>query len=906
MSLSLLSTKLHLPHSRSRVVPRPRLLERLEEGLHRKLTLLSAPAGYGKTTLASGWAAACGRPAAWLSLDEEDREPARLLTCLVAAMRTIAPHTGEGVLGMLRAPQPPPLEAALTIWLNELAAMPDPFLLVLDDYHVLQSEAVDRAIALVLERMPPQMHLVLATREDPHLPLARLRVRDQLTEVRAADLRFGVAEAAAFLEQVMGLALPEDTVALLEARTEGWAAGLQLAALTLRDGQDPSASIRSFTGTHPFVLDYLMEEVLQRQSAETQTFLLRTSILERMCGSLCEAVLNGGSDGPFAGGVSGEETLAALEQANLFVVPLDNERRWYRYHHLFADLLRKRLAQNPVSPGGKPGPDAAELHGRASGWYEANGMELEAFRHAAAARDYGRAARLAEGGTMPLIFRGAVVPVRQWLDSLPAAELEARPSLLVLHASALLMEGRSGAVEPKLELAERALQHPVPGMEEDQARDLIGHIASIRATLAVSRHRADTILAESRRALAHLHPGNLPVRTAVVWTLGYACQLQGDRAAAGRAYAEALAASERIGHTMITLLAALGLGNIQEADTLLAEAAESYRRVLVLAGEPPLPAACEAHLGLARIARQQNDRNAALRHGREALRLARMFEDSDRAVAAEGFLARLELTGGEVSAAAALLASAEHTARRHGYDRQLAPLAAVRVELLLRQGRIEAASELAQQQGTPVSRARVLLAEGNAAAALAVLEPLREEAEARDWRQERLEAVILLAMARHRLGETGPAQQLLADALAMGEPGGFVRLFLDEGPPMRRLLTEAAAHGRMSSYAGRLLAAWESVETSEGEAGKRQPAGQSPSPSPPASAEPVPPLLEPLTKREAEVLRLIALGLSNQEIGARLYLALSTVKGYNRILFDKLQVKRRTEAVARAQLLGLL
>src|SRR6266704_1080349 len=342
MSTPILATKLYIPRLRPNVVSRPRLIERLNEGLHRKLTLIAAPAGFGKTTLISAWVAGCDRQVAWLSLDKGESDPTLFLTYLVAALRTIAPDIGVGVLGALQSPQPPPTESILTALLNEITAIPDNFVLVLDDYHVIEAKPVDQALTYLVEHQPPQMHLVIATREDPQLPLARLRAQSQLTELRAADLRFTPSEAAEFLNRGMDLNLSAEDIAALEERTEGWIAGLQLAAISMQGHQDATGFIKSFTGNHHFVLDYLVEEVLGQQSESVQTFLLRTSILDRMTGSLCDAVLLTPSG-------SEQATLEYLEHANLFLVPLDNERRWYRYHHLFADLLRQRLQQRSAS-----------------------------------------------------------------------------------------------------------------------------------------------------------------------------------------------------------------------------------------------------------------------------------------------------------------------------------------------------------------------------------------------------------------------------------------------------------------------------------------------------------------------------------------------------------------------------
>lgn len=877
MTIPILTTKLYIPPQRTKMVLRSRLTERLNAGLHRKLTLVSASAGFGKTTLISEWLAKCERPAAWVSLDEGDNDPARFLTYLLAAMRTIGANIGEGLFGALQSPQPPPIESILTVLLNEMTAIPDPVILVLDDYHLIENESIDQALALLLDNLPPQMHLVITTRKDPRLPTARMRVRDQLTELRVTDLQFTHSEAAEFLGRVMDLDLTPEEIARLETRTEGWIAGLQLAAISMQGHKDTAGFIDTFTGSHRFVLDYLVEEVLQQQSVIVQHFLLSTSIFDRICGPLCDAVLR------LSTSTSGQETLEDIERANLFIVPLDNERRWYRYHHLFADLLRRRLDRRT----------AADLHLRASIWYEQNGMEIEAFQHAVAAGDVDRAARLTEGEGIPLHFRGAVSPVLNWLSSLPKTELDRRPSLRVIYASALLMVGQLTGIEQQLQAAETSLQ----GIEPDEkVRDLIGHIASIRATVAVSQHQVELILVHSHHALKYLKPGNLPIRAATTWTLGYAYQLQGDRAAAGKAYTEALSISQMIGHAMITIMATLGLGNLQEAENQLYAAAETYRSVLKMAGDPPLPAACEAHLGLARIFYEWNDLDAAEHQAQQAVQLAGQLEHTDRIVAGEVFLARLKLARGEVSGAAAILAKADHFARQQNFVNQMPHIAAANVLTLLQQGNLAAADQLAQKHELHCSKARIHLAQGDASAALAVLDSLRRHAEAKGWEDERLKVMVLQAVALHAYGEKYKAAQILEEALTMAEPGGFIRIFVDEGIPMHRLLCEAASHQLMPGYLGMLLAEFEA----EAEELKSEDISD-------ASFAKLPkPLFEPLSVRELEVLQLIAQGLSNREISERLFLALSTVKGHNRNIFDKMQVRRRTEAVALAHKLGLL
>ena len=882
MPTPILATKLYIPRLRPNVVSRPRLIERLNEGLHRKLTLISAPAGFGKTTLVSEWVFGCQRPAAWLSLDEGENDPARFLTYLVAALQTLAATLGEGVLTILQSPQPPPPASILTALLNDLTTISDDFVLVLDDYHVLDAKPVDHALTYLVDHLPPQMHLVIATREDPPLPLARLRVGGHLTELRVTDLRFTHAEAAEFLNQVMGLPLSAEDIAALERRTEGWIAGLQLAAISMQGQQDAAGFITSFTGSHQYVVDYLVEEVLGQQSESVQTFLLRTSILDRFCGPLCDAVLMDPA-------VSGRETLEYLEHANLFIVPLDNERRWYRYHHLFADLLRQRLHQSIASSTGDAESQVNALRIRARVWYEDHGLEIEAFHHAVAAHDVERAARLVEGKGMPLQFRGAVTPVLHWLKSLPKKVLDARPSLWVMYASALSMTGHLTGVEEKLQAAEAALQGVEP--EDDKTRNLVGHIAAIRALVAAAENQVEPIIAQSRRALEYLHPDNLAVRTATIWKLGIAYHLQGDRAAASRAYTEAIAISQASGNIIINQSATVGLGLVQEAGNQLHLAAQTYRRVLQLAGDQPLPAACEAYLGLTRICYEWNDLDAAGQHGLQGVHLARQLENTDRVIAGEVLLARLKLARGDVAGGVALLTEAAQSARQHNFVSRIPEVAAAQVLTLLHQGHLAAAAHLAQANALPISQARVHLAQGDPSAALAVLSPWRQQMEAKGWEDERLQVMVLQAVALEAHGEQDQAVHLLCDALAIAEPAGFIRVFVDEGRPMAHLLSKAAALGVMPDYIGKVLAVCEAEEQQR----------EDTSPLPPAQ-----PLLEPLSHRELEVLQLMAQGLSNQEMSERLFLALDTVKGHNRNIFGKLHVQRRTEAVARARELGLL
>jgi LuxR family maltose regulon positive regulatory protein len=898
METALLQTKFYIPPPRPKKVSRPHLVERLGRGIASgsKLTLISAPAGFGKTTLVSEWVhTQRGDTAAiaWLSLDESDNDLNRFLSYFIAALNQVegieAP-LGKGIVNALQSPQPPPSEAVLTTLINEIAALPAQIIFVLDDYHLIEAQPIHDALAFLLHRLPPQLHLVIATREDPPLSLARLRARGQLTELRAADLRFTTSEAAEFFNQAMDLGLSAEDITALERRTEGWIAGLQLAAVSLRGHKDVGSFIHSFTGSHHFVLDYLVEEVLNQQPESIQNFLLYTSILDRLCGSLCDAVLCT----PTA---TGQETLEYLERANLFIVPLDNERHWYRYHHLFVNFLRQRLYQDlpslSSSPSGrKEGESITELHIRASQWYEDNNLVLEAFHHAAAANDIERAERLIGGDRIPQHFRGAVTAVLDWLGSLPKAVLDTRPWLWWRYASLLLVNGQTTGVEEKLQAAEAALQDAAsaPGAAEgadDETRNLVGRIAAARATLALTRYQPKKMLTQSRRALEYLHPNSLLSRASANWTLGYAYLYKKNYAAAHHALTEAISISQASEDIFTTILAAIGLGNVQEAENQLYSAAKTYRHVLQLAGDQPLQIVSEAHLGLARVLYEWNDLDAAEQHGQLGLQLARQYERViDRFIRCEVFLARLKLARGDVAGATAMLHQTDQSVRQRNFVQRAPEVAVAQVLVLLQQDKLAAAAHLVRMHELPLSRARIELAQGDPVAALAVLEPFRRQVEAKSWQDELLRVSILQAIAHDAHGEKGQAVQRLAEALALAASGGFIRIFVDEGPPMVQLLSEVAARGMMTDYVGTLLAAFEAEEE--------------------ACWSPPQPLIEPLSERELDVLHLIAEGLSNREIGERLFIALSTVKGHNRRIFDKLQVHRRTEAVARARELGLL
>jgi LuxR family transcriptional regulator, maltose regulon positive regulatory protein len=913
MSAPILATKLYVPPPQPKVVPRPRLIERLSEGLHRRLTLISAPAGFGKTTLVSEWLAGCEQPAAWLSLDEGDNDPKRFLAYLVAALQTIAPNIGEGVLGVLRSPQPPPAESILAALLNEITTIEEDFVLVLDDYHVIDAREVDDALAYLLEHLPPLMHLVIATREDPHLPLARLRARGQLSELRAADLRFTPSEAAEFLKGVMGLSLSAEDIAALETRTEGWIAGLQLAALSMRGREDVASFIRAFAGDNRYIVDYLVEEVLQRQPERIRSFLLQTSILDRLNGPLCDAV---------TGQEEGNARLEALERGNFFVVPLDNKRKWYRYHHLFADVLNAQLmAEQP--------DQVSTLHRRASEWYEQNGSAADAIRHALAAEEFERAADLVELAVPEMRRSRQEATLLGWLKALPDELFRCRPVLSVSYAGALLAGGEVEGVEDRLRDAELWLdttadmseRAEAPSAEmvvvhEEAFRRLPGSIAVHRAGQALAVGDVPDTVRYAQRALDLAAEDDHFRRGAAAALLGLASWASGDLEAAYRSYADGMAHLRMAGNISDAVGGAIALADIRIAQGRLREAMRTYEHALQLAteqGDPVMRGTADMYVRMSNLHREQNDLEAATQH------LLRSKEQGGHT----GFpqnryrwrvaMARTLEAQGDVDGALDLLHEAEHLYVSDFFP-NVRPIAALKARMRVAQGRLGEALGWAREQGLSaqddlsylhefehITLARVLLAryksdreERSIHETMGLLERLLQAAEEGGRMGSVIEILVLQALAHEAQGESPSALVPLERALTLAEPEGYVRVFVDEGLPMARLLAEAAAHGIMPDYTAKLLAALEAEE--------HKSADESHLPH----ALPAQSLTEPLSQRELEVLHLIAEGLSNREISERLFLALITVKGHNRNIFRKLQVRRRTEAVARARKLGLL
>jgi LuxR family maltose regulon positive regulatory protein len=913
MSTPILATKLYIPPPRPKAVLRPRLIERLDEGLHRKLILVCAPAGFGKTTLLGEWVAALPRPAAWLSLDEGDNDPARFLSYFVAALRTIAPSMGEGVLDALGSPQSPPTESILTALLNEMAALAEDSVFVLDDYHVIHATAVDDALTFLLEHLPPRVKLVIATREDPPLPIARMRARGQLSELRAADLRFILTEAAGFLEGAMGLKLSAEEMAALEERTEGWIAGLQLAALSMRGREDVGEFIRAFAGDNRYIVDYLTEEVLGSQSDRIRSFLLSTSILDRLSGPLCDAVT--GQEG-------GNARLEALERGNFFVVPLDDKRRWYRYHHLFADVLYAYLMTEQ--------PDRVPvLHRRASEWYEHNGSVADAIRHALAAEDFGRAADLVELAVPEMRRSRQEVTLLGWFEALPDELFRVRPVLSVHYAGTLLQSGRLEGVEDRLRDAERWLdtgadvgERPEGSsaemvvVDKEEFRRLPGSVTIYRAGIALVVGDVLGTVKYARRALDLAAEDDHFRRGSAAALLGLAYWTSGDLEAGHRSYADGMAHLLRIGHVSDAIGCAIALADMRIGQGRLRDAMGTYERGLRLAteqGEPFLRGAADMHVGMSEIHRERNELDAATKHLLRSEELGEFAGLPQNRYRWRVAMARICEAHGDLDDALDLLDEAERLYVGDFFP-NVRPVAARKARVWVAQGRLGEALVWARDLGLSahddlgylrefehISLARVLIAlykndreERSIHEAMGLLERLLQAAEEDGRIGNVIEILVLQALAHEAQCESLSAFVPLERVLTLAEPEGYVRTFVDEGPSMEQLLLEAAARGIMPDYTGKLLAAFEA----EG----RIDSDDSPRPTPPASQ----PLAEPLSDRELEVLRLIAQGLSNREIGERLFLAIITVKGHNRNIFRKLQVRRRTEAVARARELGLL
>jgi LuxR family maltose regulon positive regulatory protein len=880
-------------------VPRQRLDRRLDDSLGSELTLVSAPAGFGKTTLLAEWCRRRQQPVAWLSLDAGDNDPVRFWRYTVAALDRVRPGLSERVAGLLDSLAPASIEALVTTVVNELAAEGGDALLVLDDYHVVEAQPIHTSLRFLLEHQPPALHIVLATRADPPLPLARLRAGGRLAELRVADLVFNLSEAAALLGEAARLPLGEDLVAELVARTEGWAAGLKLAGLSLPGQPDIARFVESFSGSHRYVLDYLAEEVLEQQPESLRGFMLETSVLDRLSGPLCDAV---------TGRTDGQQMLQTIEAANLFLTPLDEVRGWWRYHHLFADLLRARLQhQDPER--------AVELHRRAAAWHHEHGHADDAVGHALAAGDGMRAARLAEVYIDEFLVRGEAATLQRWLAALPPQLAASRPRLLIVKARIALVAAEVEGVGDLLDAADRAAAdvagepyEPSTGRAASPSVNIAAAIALGRATLAGLRGDAEAATVFAEQARSQLHEGEWMLEVRTRWHLALADWLRGRLSDAERAFGACSDEFARAGELMLSSLCSLCLGQIQCAQGRLDAATETYQNALKLtapADRPALPAAGFAYVGMGEVAYQRNDLENALHYATEGIRLSRHLANGQALAVGLATLAQVRQASSDPAGASDAIKEAERVGPSATVTSRLNPVPALRARLLIAHGDLDAAAQWAAERGIGqddepsypeeaayLALARVLLAQDRPEQALRMLDRFHALATSGGRVGSVIEIQALRALALSATGDEDAADHALAGALTLGARQGHVRVFADEGRPMAALLGRyVAAHPRDHSpvpaeYLGRLVPAFDAASA----AGPAAVAG----------------LVTQLSARELEVLQLLAAGKQNQTIADELYVTVYTVKKHVTHILDKLGAANRTEATTRARELGLI
>jgi LuxR family maltose regulon positive regulatory protein len=876
----LIATKLHVPSRRPATVPRPRLTERLTA--HARLILVAAPAGFGKTSILTEWLASLGGDSrvAWVSLDERDNEPDQFWSYLISALDRAAPGVGAAALELLTSNLA--LEAVIATLINDLDATGAEIVLVLDDFHVIDNAPVQAGMAFLVENLPAGVRLVIASRADPALPLARLRTRGELIELRAADLRFTRAEASAYLNDVMGLHVRDDDVAALGDRTEGWIAAIQLAALSMQGRDDTSAFIEGFAGDDRYVVDYLVEEVLHRQPDAVRRFLLETSILSRLTGDLCDAV---------TGARGGSATLQALDRANLFLVPLDDHREWYRYHHLFAEMLRARLLDE------QPG-HIDELHVRASEWFEEHGFMTEAIGHAIDAGAFDRAAGMTAAAMPAMQQQRQEATLVRWFEMLPAEIVRAQPGLSIGFAGVLLSSGRTDGVDVLLRDAEAAVGVPAEGI-----RAIRSGVALYRAAQALNGGDLETAMEQTGVAVELSREGSHIDRGSSTGLRGLVLWAHGDLADAQDSWTASLDSLYRAGHRSDMLGGSIAMADIQLARGRLASAQDTYRRALEVAAEsePPLRGAADMHVGMCDLLREQGDLDGAHRElaAAEALgEYAGLPQNRHRRRMAA---ARLLQTEGDPVAAIGLLDEAERVYTPDFFP-EVRPIPAVRARAQIAAGRTADAMEWARRRGVAiddelsylreydhVTLVRVLLADpadvGRVTDGNQLLERLLEAAERGPHGGTVLELRMLESLALYRSGRTDDALDALRRALDLAEPEGYLRLFADEGEPMTRLLAALAKRDGWHPYLRRLHAAA---------------SGQRP-PRPTSQG-----LIDPLSERELDVLRLLGSDLGGPEISRELMVSLNTLRTHTKNVYAKLGVTSRREAVRRAAELGIL
>jgi len=914
----LLATKLNVPGPGPDLVPRPRLAQRLDEGRGRGLVLVCAPAGYGKTVLLADWVRRGRLSAAWLSLDAGDNDPARFWRHTAAALNRMRPGLSEKMNPLLGSPPPPSFEPLVTTLINEVADWPDAgeaLLLVLDDYHLISSPLVHDSLGFLLEHRPPVLHLALASRSDPPLALARLRASGQLVELRAAELRFTPEEAGALLEQVAaapGAArpdapLPAPVAAALASRTEGWAAGLQLAGLSLRGQNDAAGFVAAFTGSHRYVLDYLTEEVLERQPVRVREFLVETSVLERLSGGLCDAV---------TGRPDGQVLLEQAERAGLFVVPLDDVRGWWRYHHLFADLLRVRLVRE--QPGKVSG-----LHHNAAAWYAEHGLADDAIRHAVAAGEMTWAARLIERHFDAVFQQGESATIQRWISALPAALARSSPRLPLAQAWMALIDGDVEAVGAPLDAAERAFVgaaaepfEPSVGQAASLLANVPAAIGLARAYLAGLNGDAEGTATSASRALAALSGGERVLHSVGLWMLAIADWVSGRLDDAERGLAAGVAGWRVAGQRPWAAWECHDLARVRRAQGRLDSARAAYQQVLEITappGQAAMPAAGIGYAGMAEVAYQRNELDTAHRLVTEGIPLCRQLNWTQPLAAALVTLAWIRQASGDPGGARKAMAEAEQIAPDPAITGLLNPVPVQRARLLLAQGDLGQAGRWTREAGLAASDepdfarepghlvlARVLLTQDRAGPALMLLGRLHAAAAAQDRVGSLIEIGALRALALAAGGEPDRAVDTLADTLTLADAQGYVRVFADEGPPMAALLARLVAAQRSGgAAAGVPLGCLARLQRALSARDIAPDAGR-------GGMTAVPGLVEQLTSRELEVLEMLAAGRTNRAIARQLVVTLDTVKKHVSHVLGKLGAANRTEAVARARELSLI
>jgi LuxR family maltose regulon positive regulatory protein len=886
MPTPLLSTKLYIPPIRTGLVPRPGLIELLDQGLERKLTLLSAPAGFGKTTLLSEWISQSKSPFAWVSLDKDDNDRVRFLAYCIAALRRINLNVDDQLLGTLQSPQQPHIETVLIPLINQITGMKDRFALVLDDYQLIESREIHDALAFILDHQPPSLHLVIASRSDPPLPVARMRARGEINEVRASHLRFSIEEGDRFLNQVQGLNLSRDDLESLVNRTEGWVAGLQMASLTLKKKVDASAYIQDFAGSHDYIADYLTDEVISQQPGHIHDFLLKTSILDRLSGSLCDAV---------TGQQDSQQILKQLKGANLFVVSLDDEGQWYRYHRLFADLLHQRLLRS------KPEVVPA-LYLKASEWFEVDGFTDHAIDYSLRGRHFQRAAGLIERVAEQIIKRSEIAMFLRWLDELPEQLVRDRATLSIFYAWALLVRGE------RSHLAADYLNGVIPTNEQ-----ILNRMRTVKAMLAMYQRNVPEAVALARQALEGLPEDDLFFRSLAAWNLSAALYISGDKEGGEKMLAEVARMSRASGNLLVAVVALCRLAMAKMQRGQLYEPKDLFEQALDLAVDgqrQTLPIACEAMIGLGKIHWQWNDLEAARKYLSEGTGLSQRWKQQ---VAIDGYvtLAHINQSLGDVYLADQMIEKArEIAAKTLATEADDLYVALNRASLWVRRGDLGAATRWAMQRGLGeflqkrelvstqnvsadlIRRyeltifARLLIAEHRLDEALQLLDLLLSFMEQNEILEKVIEIHILRSIAFQVEGKGERALSSLKKALRLARPERYLRPFLDERPALVKLLEKMSAQGIEDAH-------WliESLLQS-----------QSGSTIQSKTTE----ITEPLSDREMEVLHLLVTDLTVPEIAEKLYISVSTVRSHVKNIYNKLDAHSRFEAVSKAKDADLL